>query len=140
MCLLPATPGFRYDDLMGTATVSDLDAYADSYVNLWNGGDQAARRATICTLWGESGTHTSPRISVRGYDELEARVARSYQRWIVEEGCRFRRRDKLTAHHNVLRITWDMIDREGLVQSVGTEILIFDDRGKIDSVYQFIEE
>lgn len=124
---------------MNEQGIPSQDSLAQRYVALWNEGDDETRRRTIRSLWVDGGEHVAPRTAVRGYEELEARVARSYQRWIVEEGCTFRYRGDAVGHHNVVRFTWEMVDRAEDVESIGTEILVLDDAGKIVSVYQFIE-
>jgi hypothetical protein len=121
---------------MNTNTVTDFQA--DRYIELWNTNEEEVRRATIRSLWADDGWHVAPSIAVRGYEELEARVARSHQRWIVEEHCRFVKRDA-QSHHNAVRIVWEMVDSRGNVESVGSEILVLNDSGKITSAYQFLD-
>jgi len=60
----------------------------------------------IAELLYESGGHVAPTIVVRCYEDLEARVERSHQRWVVEEHCRFRSRGDAGGHHKVIRFTW----------------------------------
>jgi hypothetical protein len=123
---------------MSAEIVPPYETLGQKYVELWNGADEAERRAIIQELWANGGGHTSPNIAARGYEELEARVARSQQRWIAEEGCRFRMRS-VDGHHNVVRLIWEMIDGTGNVESIGTEVLVFDRAGKIADAYQFID-
>ena len=59
---------------MSTNTV---DFQPDRYVELWNTSEDDTRRATIRSLWADDGAHVAPSIAVRGYEELETRVARS---------------------------------------------------------------
>jgi len=122
---------------MNTNNVTDFQA--DRYVELWNTSEDELRRATIRSLWADDGVHVAPSIAVRGYEELEARIARSYQRWVVEEHCRFRKR-AAQGHHNVVRIVWEMIDSGGNVETVGSEIIVLNDSGKIASAYQFLDQ
>ncbi len=124
---------------MDTQIIQDYDALARRYVELWNGGDDGERRRSIRELFADDASHVAPRIAVRGYDELEARVARSQQRWIVEEGCRFVLRGDPNGHHNVVRFTWEMRSARGTIEAVGTEILVLGADGKIAAVYQFSE-
>jgi hypothetical protein len=125
---------------MNTKTSSEYDALVSRYIGLWNGGDANGRRSAICGLWADDATHTSPTIAVRGLDEIEARVTRSVQRWIVEQGNRFRPKGEATGHHNVVRFMWEMVDGNDIVETVGTEILVLDEAGKICCAFQFIEQ
>jgi hypothetical protein len=140
MCLLSSAYGFGEYNSMQNLLVPDPENLANRYVALWNEDDGAARRDSIHALWADDGWHVAPTITARGFEELEARVARSHQRWIVENACRFRLKEAPAGHHNVLRIGWEMIDPEGSVESIGTEILVFNETGKISCVYQFIEQ
>jgi hypothetical protein len=63
-------------------------------------------KKAIAELLDESGGHVAPTIVVRCYEDLEARVERSHQRWVVEEHCRFRSRGDAGGHHKVIRFTW----------------------------------
>ena len=90
----------------------DYQALADRYLAVWNESSDDRRRETI--------------KDVCGHDELEARVQRSYERWIVEEHCRFVPRTPATGHHNVVRFSWKMVDEYGHADSIGTEILLLD--------------
>ncbi len=124
---------------METKNVGDYTSLTKRYLALWNGENEEALPIAIRELWADDGAHTSPRIAVRGFEELEARVARSCQRWIVEEGCRFLSRDDASGHHNIVRFSWEMIDSHGNVESVGTEVLVLNEVGRISNAYQFIE-
>jgi hypothetical protein len=123
---------------MDNKTEADLERFAQQYLELWNTGSEETRRRAIAELWAPDAEHVAPSIAVRGYEELEARAARSQQRWIIEEGCRFVVRS-VSGHHHVVRIIWEMVDAKGTVESVGHEILILNEAGKIASVYQFID-
>jgi SnoaL-like domain len=124
---------------MQTERVADYSSLAERYVALWNEADAEQRKRAIAELWEENGGHVAPSVAVRGYEELEARVQRSHQRWVVEERCRFRSRGDATGHHDVMRFTWEMTGPDGSVESVGTDIFVLNDAGKIRCVYQFIE-
>ena len=87
------------------------DEMADRYRGLWNEPDADRRRRTIAELWTQDGRHfvqppqdiraiaAQPGIGLtaileaRGHDEIEARVASAYERWVGCEGLSFRRRD-----------------------------------------------
>jgi hypothetical protein len=124
---------------MQNMTADQAVSLRDRYIAMWNGNDGEPVEAMIRSLWTERGGHTAPRLAVRGIDELEARVARSIQHWIVEERCRFRPHGEPAFHHNLIRFVWEMVDANGNVESVGTEILALADDGKIAEAYQFVE-
>jgi hypothetical protein len=76
------------------ADEANRQALAERYVALWNLGDDEERRRTIRQLWADDGGHVSPNISVRGHEELEARVSRSQHR------CRQERQRRIGRHRN----------------------------------------
>jgi hypothetical protein len=128
------------DKIMETENICDYASLTERYLALWNAENEEPLPIAIRNLWSDGGSHTSPRIAVRGFDEIEARVARSCQRWIVEEGYRFRSKGDVSGHHNIVRFSWEMIDGRGNVESIGTEILVLNEVGRISSAYQFIEQ
>jgi hypothetical protein len=126
---------------METKFVVDPTDLTNRYLEVWNEKDEARRNAAIRALWAEGGGHVAPSIEVFGYEALEARVARTHQRWVVEEGYRFASRGNSTAHHNAVKFTWEMVPAAGgEAESVGVDLFLLDDDGRVRCVYQFIEE
>ena len=77
---------------------------AERYLALWNEPEADQRRRLIAELWTENGRHllqppqeirtlaAQPGIGLtaileaRGYEQIEARVASAYERWVGREG------------------------------------------------------
>jgi hypothetical protein len=119
--------------------VNNPQDLVDRYVALWNEPDPERRRAAIEALWAPDGSHVSPSLEAHGYDELAARVERSHQRWVVDEGYVFRAVPNALHHHDTVTFSWEMLPRQGgEVISEGRDFFLVDPSGRLRSVYQFI--
>jgi hypothetical protein len=135
----------------------DLKSFTDRYVGVWNEPDPERRRATVRTLWSPEGVHgvlapeemrqvasglgfEGPVLQARGYDELEVRVARAYERFVAPGAFVFRSCEDAGRLLDVVKFRWEMVARDGGdVAAVGLEILVLDAQGRIAGDYQFIE-
>lgn len=117
----------------------DPDALAARYVAVWNEPGPALRRRQIEALWSSDGASFTRTLEARGYDALEARVRTSHEKWIRDGGCTFRLRNA-AFHHNALRLMWEMVSiSDGRLVSVGLDLLLLGEEGRIREDYQFIE-
>jgi hypothetical protein len=115
------------------------DELVDRYVDLWNEADPAQRRATVEALWASDGANYTPTIEAIGFDQIDQRVTRSYDKYIGTGQFRFRRGGPALAHHQAVKVQWEMVETatDG-VASVGLEFLVLDDDGRIRSDHQFV--
>ena len=127
------------------------------YVAVWTEPDAELRRKAIQELWAKDGAHIlqPPQeirkaaaglgfpfatLDARGHDELEVRVTRAYEEFVAPGQFTFKARDNADRLHNVVKFTWDMVPAVGGdAAGSGLEILIFDEEGRIETDYQFIE-
>jgi hypothetical protein len=121
----------------------DLDRFVTRYVAMWNEPDPAARRDLVEALWMPDGVNFTRSMEVRGHAALERRVRDSYEKWVRDGGCFFRPSSvhalAADGHHGALRLHWDMLSVSGGgVLSLGLEILLLSDDGRIRQDYQFI--
>ena len=130
---------------------------ADRYVALWNEADPERRRRLIAELWTEDGSQilqppqemreiaASPGIGLvatleaRGYAELEARAATSYEHWVGSEGLSFGRRDDAERLGDVVKFHWEAIDKGGEAFGSGLNVLILAADGRIERDYTFVD-
>jgi ketosteroid isomerase-like protein len=128
----------------------------DRYFALWNEADPERRRELIEGLWAEDGEQilqateearriaagpgvgTSAVFEVRGYAELEARVASAYEHWIAALGWSFRSRDDVDRVHDVVKFHWEAVDADGEVTGVGLNFLVLTADGRIERDYSFV--
>ncbi|MGC4945623.1 hypothetical protein ACLQ2N_05295 [Streptomyces sp. DT224] len=134
---------------------TDPQQLADGYIAQWNVRDAVERRAVIERLWAEDGTHIlhppaairetaaelgfdHPTLEARGYDAIETRVARSYERFVEEQGFVFRARPGAIRLNDVVRIGWEVVSTAtGDAMGGGSDILVVDDNGRIKTDYMF---
>lgn len=127
------------------------------YVGIWGEADAEQRRKTIEELWIEGGKHYldppaefrtmagglgfgfgASTLEATGYDELEARVARSYEEFVAGGEYEFRARDNAVRLKDVVKFTWEMVaTASGEVVGEGLEVLQLDADGRIVADYQF---
>ncbi|HEY2473296.1 MAG TPA: hypothetical protein VGI19_00710 [Candidatus Cybelea sp.] len=117
----------------------DLTGLSDRYVAVWHEPDEARRRAIIESLWVPDGCHYSPTLEAHGYEELAARILRSHERWVIEEGCIFRRVGDVLEHHRTATFSWEMLAREGGdAISEGRDFFLLAPDGRLQAVYQYV--
>ena len=114
--------------------------FIERFVELWNEPDDETRRRTVEALFAPQGSNYAASLEATGYDEIEARVKRSYDKWVRDGGHRFRPAGTaVEAHHGAVRVGWEMVNvTSGEVASLGAEFLLLDDDGRIVSDHQFI--
>ncbi|SNT63206.1 hypothetical protein SAMN05421812_11525 [Asanoa hainanensis] len=128
---------------------------ADRYIAQWTEPDAARRRAAIEGLWAPDGRHVlQPPVEIRaaaaavgfdhstlearGYDAIEVRVARSYERFVAKEGFTFRSRADAVRLNEVVKFGWETVSVEtGEVAGGGLEVLVLDDDDRITADYMF---
>jgi hypothetical protein len=116
------------------------DDFADRYVAMWNDPDAEQRRKTVAELFRPDGANCTQSFAVRGLDQLQARVTAAYDRYVGTGDHTFRLATAASAHHDVMKITWEMVRVDtGDVAQVGLEFLVLDDEGRIRSDYQFLD-
>ena len=130
-------------------------ALADRYMAHWTEPDAAERRAAIERLWAEDGIHIlRPPVEIRevaaklgfdhttleaqGYDVIEIRVARSYERFVEKGPFTFRSRADAVRLNGVVKFGWETVAVDtGEAVGGGLEILVLDDDGRIKADYMF---
>ena len=129
---------------------------AEKYLALWNEPGADRRRRMIAELWTEDGRHilqppqeiraiaAQPGLAMtaileaRGYEEIEARAASSYEHWVGSEGLSFRGRDDAERLGDVVKFHWEAVAKHGEVVAVGLVILVLAAHGRIERDYTFV--
>ena len=131
-------------------------ALAEKYLALWNEPDSDRRRRMIAELWTEDGRHVlqppqeiraiaarpglgmTAILEARGYVEIEARAASSYEHWVGSEGLSFRGRDDVERLGDVVKLHWEAVAKNGEVFGVGLSFLVLAGSGRIERDYTFV--
>ena len=67
-------PDIHHRKLIKGATMSDFDAIADAYIDMWNETDTTARKARVEQLFAPGGCYTDPLADVTGHDQIDAMI------------------------------------------------------------------
>jgi non-heme chloroperoxidase len=107
------------------------------YMAVWNENDPTMRRKRIETVWAPDGATCNRLIDAHGYDEIEARVTGSWNKWLNEGKYIFRPKS-VAQHHNVIKFDWVMTKVPGGdVEASGVSFLMLNPDGRIANDYQF---
>jgi hypothetical protein len=128
----------------------------EKYLALWEEPDADQRRRMIAELWTEDGRHIleppeeirriaarpglalTAILEARGYEEIEARAASSYEHWVGSEGLSFRGRDDADRLGDVVKFHWDAVAKDGEVVAVGLVFFVLAADGRIERDYTFV--
>jgi hypothetical protein len=137
--------------------MKNLTELVDRYVAVWNEPDPERRRGMIHDLWADNATHLLqppadikasaaavgmvPVLEICGHQALEQRVTRAHDQFVAPGTFTFRSRANPERIRDLVKLNWEMIRKEdGEVAAVGLELLFLDDRDRILTDYQFIEQ
>ena len=142
---------------MTHATSLSAQEFAERYVGVWNEASPEVRRTLIRELWSEQGEHVlqppiemreiarrigfaEPKLELRGYSALEARVKRAYEDFVAGGKYVFRPAPHAERLRDHIKFNWEMVPSGGgEVAAAGLEILVLDRDGRIKTDYLFIE-
>jgi hypothetical protein len=109
----------------------------DRYVGVWNEPDPDMRRRRIESVWAPGGTTCYRLLDARGYEAIEARVTKSWERWL-REGKYVFRPVKAISEDTAVKFEFAMVaTADGKVEAQGLCYLLLDDDRRIAQDYQF---
>jgi hypothetical protein len=118
--------------------LTDLDAFIDRYVAVWHEPDPQARRSAVEALWTADAEHYTATIEARGHDQITARVAEAYERFVQPGTYRFRSAGDQTGHHRTAAFHWEMVaTADGELAGRGLDVFVFDDEGRVRLHFQY---
>jgi hypothetical protein len=124
-------------DYQFNSSANDASDLAERYVALLNEDNAMARRSQIGELWSPDGRFASDEIDKRGFQELEQ--AFNSLRTPLCNGERFATANLSQAHHGLARIKWQLLGADGRPIEARSDLLVLDQRGRINADYQFPE-
>jgi hypothetical protein len=117
-----------------------IDGLAARYVAVWNEPDAAARDAAATGLWSADARACTAVNEYIGLDAIKRRVAAAYEKFVAGQGLVFRPLGAAEAHHDGVRIRWEMLPAAaGDAVPGGVQFLLLDTDGRVRSDYQFID-
>ncbi len=111
----------------------------ERYVAMWNETDPNQRQERVAELFTQTAIRYNPVAIQHGREAIAEAVNTSHERFIAK-GFRFRALDNALAHHDVIKFSWEMIDSNSAVDSIGTTFLLLDPDQRIRLDYQFTEK
>ncbi|WP_214407429.1 nuclear transport factor 2 family protein [Pseudonocardia lacus] len=118
--------------------MTDIQAFADRYVAIWNEADPATRRAAVDELWAPDATEYTDTREHRGHAALRERVRSSHDELVADKGYRFHRDGPAHGHHGT--VAFRAVMRPAAGGDVEWSALIvarLDDEGRIREDHQF---
>jgi hypothetical protein len=117
--------------------MTDISQLIPHYVAVWNEPDADERRRRIRSLWAPDGTTCYRLLDAHGYDAIEARVARSWDKWL-RDGKHIFRPKRAVSCHDAVKFEFVMTTVPGgEVAANGLCFLLLDNDGRIRHDYQF---
>lgn len=134
-----------------------LNEFAERYVAVWNEPDPKLRREAIEQLWAGTGTQIlqppqeirsaadrlgmrPPALVASGHDEIESRVTAAYELFVGSGQMEFRAGEPAQRLEQVVKIRWIGVPPGGGQRlGGGTDILMLDEDGRIQTQYQFVD-
>ena len=119
---------------MPMTTTDTTATVAERYLAAWNATDPAERRAALEATWTPECRFTDPMADTTGYDELAAFMGGVDAQFA---GHRFVLSSDVDTHHDLVRLTWDLVGPDGTVAAVGHDTLTLAADGRIAVVTGF---
>ncbi len=118
--------------------MTDIQAFADRYVAVWNEDDAAARQAAVDELWAPDAAEFTETREHRGRAALQERVRSSYDDLVAGKGFRFHRDGPAHGHHGTVAFRTVMRPAAGGdVAWTGLIVVRLGDDGRIREDHQF---
>lgn len=119
---------------------SKLATFIERYVAMWHEPSPQRRLEVIRALFAQDAEDYTKKTVARGHDEIYARVTRAHEEWVVSKRCVFQPTGNTDTHHHLVKFFWKMLSRDGgPTISLGLDVFVLNDEGRIRLLYQFIE-
>ena len=120
--------------------MTDTGEFTERYVAVWNEPDANARRMTISRIWSADARACTAGADYAGLTAIEARVTKAHEEFVAQQGFLFRAIGTADAHHDGVRLRWEMVPGNGGgAVSAGVQFLLLDASGRVRYDYQFID-
>jgi SnoaL-like domain len=128
----------RRDSELERSSEMDAAELVESYLDTWNETDPEARRSAVATVWAEDARYVDPLASVSGHDQISDLIAGVQEQ---VPGHVFRLLDRVDAHHNVVRFSWELVPAAGGESlAIGFDVAVTERNGRIRSVFGFLDK
>lgn len=108
------------------------------YLSTWNERDATRRRELIAKVWAENGSYVDPNRAGRGYEQIDALVARAHQAYPAPYALRLV--STIEIHHDYVRFSWAAGGQtDAPLYLAGTDMMRLTADGRVESVVGFAD-
>ena len=115
-------------------TTTQLSHSIDTHLAAYCEPDPARRAELVASVWHVDGTLIDPPFEGAGHDGIAAMTDVVLTHY---SGHTFRRTTAVDSHHHVARYGWELVDADGTPAVSGTDVVEFDDGGRLVRVLGF---
>jgi len=116
--------------------MTDINAIATRYIELWNERNATRRREMLATNWKENATYVDPVMNGDGHRGIDALIEGVQKRF---PDFRFSLLGKVDGHGNHMRFSWGLGPQGADSPIKGTDVAVIAD-GQILSITGFLDQ
>lgn len=109
---------------------------AESYLALWNDAEGTSRRVRLEENWAADTRYSDTLMAGDGRDEIASMIASARERFPDHV---FTLRDTPDGHGRFVRFCWTLAPTGGAAVAGGTDIVRFDEAGRVAEVIGFLD-
>jgi hypothetical protein len=114
--------------------MADVETTIERWFTALNETDGSRRAGLVEETWTPDGQWVDPPFEGQGHEAINGMVDAIYQQF---PDHRFRRATAIDAHHDSLRIGWELVSPDGDVVIAGTDVGVLDGDGRLARVTGF---
>jgi hypothetical protein len=114
--------------------MADVEAIIERWFTALNEPDGGRRAELVEQAWAPDGRWVDPPFEGQGHDAINEMVSGVYAQY---PDHRFRLVSGVDAHHDSLRVGWELVSPDGDVVVAGTDVGVLDGDGRLSRVTGF---
>jgi SnoaL-like domain len=114
--------------------MADIETTVERWFTALNETDDDRRATIVAEAWAPDGRWVDPPFEGEGHEAINTMVSAIYVQYPEH---RFRRASAIDAHHDSLRIGWELVSPDGDVVLQGTDVGVVDGDGRLERVTGF---
>jgi hypothetical protein len=114
--------------------MTDIETTVERWFSALNETDGSRRIALLEQAWADDGRWVDPPFEGQGHEAINGMIDGIYQQF---PDHRFRRASAIDAHHDTLRIGWELVSPDGDVVISGVDVATLADDGRLVRVSGF---